>query len=85
VAVQISPIKQALENGCLSSLTTWQTAAHRPTGCIIGFGIRPAGGGKINLNGMHKQVISLENQPRGMYFIRVLGEKQTETAKILKQ
>jgi hypothetical protein len=39
----------------------------------------------IHLNGMNKQVITLANQPRGMYFIRVLGEKQAETAKILKQ
>jgi hypothetical protein len=39
----------------------------------------------INLNSQRKQVISLENQPKGMYFIRVVTEKQSESAKILKQ
>jgi hypothetical protein len=39
----------------------------------------------INLNGQRKQVISLENQPKGMYFIRILSEKHSETSKILKQ
>jgi hypothetical protein len=38
----------------------------------------------INLNGQRKQVISLENQPKGMYFIRILSEKHSETSKILK-
>jgi hypothetical protein len=39
----------------------------------------------INLNGQHKQVISLENQIKGMYFIRILSEKKTESATILKK
>jgi hypothetical protein len=39
----------------------------------------------INLNGMNRQVISLENQPRGMYFIRLFSNEKSETAKILKQ
>jgi hypothetical protein len=39
----------------------------------------------INLNGQRKQVISLENQPKGMYFIRLFSNEKSETAKILKQ
>ncbi len=38
----------------------------------------------IRLSGTNKQVISLENQPKGMYFIRILTEKHTESSKILK-
>jgi hypothetical protein len=40
---------------------------------------------EINLNGLSKQVISLENQPKGMYFIRLFSDEKSETAKILKQ
>jgi hypothetical protein len=39
----------------------------------------------INLAGQRKQVISLENQPKGMYFIRLFSDEKSETAKILKQ
>jgi photosystem II stability/assembly factor-like uncharacterized protein len=39
----------------------------------------------ISLSGMRKQVISLENQPKGMYFIRLFSNEKSETAKILKQ
>ena len=39
----------------------------------------------LQLNGSGKQVISLENQPKGMYFIRVFTEKQSGSAKILKR
>jgi hypothetical protein len=39
----------------------------------------------INLNGQRKQVLSLENQPKGMYFIRLFSNEKSETAKILKQ
>ncbi len=39
----------------------------------------------IRSGGQNKQTISLENQPNGMYFIRVFTEKQSESAKILKQ
>jgi hypothetical protein len=39
----------------------------------------------IELNGLKKQVISLEDQPRGMYFIRLFSNEKSETAKILKQ
>ncbi len=38
----------------------------------------------IPLSGQNKQVISLENQPKGMYFIRILNEKHTTSTKILK-
>lgn len=38
----------------------------------------------IRRSGTNKQVISLENQPKGMYFIRVFSSKHSETAKILK-
>jgi hypothetical protein len=37
----------------------------------------------INLNGQRRQVISMENQPRGIYFIRILSEKYSVTSKIL--
>jgi hypothetical protein len=39
----------------------------------------------INLNGKNKRVISLENQPKGMYFIRLVSTESSETTKILKQ
>jgi hypothetical protein len=39
----------------------------------------------INLNGLSKQVISLENQPKGMYFIRLFSDEKFVTTKILKQ
>jgi hypothetical protein len=37
----------------------------------------------LNLNGLNRQVISLENQPRGMYFIRVIKGQNSETGKII--
>jgi hypothetical protein len=39
----------------------------------------------IDLNGLNKQVISLEEQPRGMYFIRVINGQGSETGKVIKQ
>jgi hypothetical protein len=39
----------------------------------------------IDLNGVNKQVISLENQPKGMYFIRIISNEKSTTSKILKQ
>jgi hypothetical protein len=39
----------------------------------------------LNLNGLNRQVISLESQPRGMYFIRVIKGQNSETGKIIKQ
>jgi hypothetical protein len=39
----------------------------------------------IDLNGISKQVISLENQPKGMYFIRVINVQGSETGKVIKQ
>jgi hypothetical protein len=39
----------------------------------------------INLSGLKKQVVSLENQPKGMYFIRVINGQGSETGKVIKQ
>jgi hypothetical protein len=39
----------------------------------------------IDLNGLNRQVISLENQPKGMYFIRVINGQGSETGKVIKQ
>jgi hypothetical protein len=39
----------------------------------------------IDLNGVNRQVISLEDQPRGMYFIRVINGQGSETGKVIKQ
>jgi hypothetical protein len=39
----------------------------------------------IELNGLNRQVISLEDQPRGMYFIRVINGQSSETGKVIKQ
>jgi hypothetical protein len=39
----------------------------------------------INLNGLKKQMVSLENQPKGMYFIRVINGQGSETGKVIKQ
>jgi hypothetical protein len=39
----------------------------------------------IDLNGLNRQVISLEDQPRGMYFIRVINGQGSETGKVIKQ
>jgi hypothetical protein len=39
----------------------------------------------IDLSGTNRQVISLEDQPRGMYFIRVINGQGSETGKVIKQ
>ncbi len=39
----------------------------------------------LRLSGSNKQVISIEDQPKGMYFIRVIRGQRPETGKIVKQ
>jgi hypothetical protein len=39
----------------------------------------------LQLGGSNRQVISLENQPKGMYFIRVIRGQSPESGKIIKQ
>ena len=39
----------------------------------------------IHFNGQNKQVISLESQPKGMYFIRVMQDQNSASGKIIKQ
>jgi hypothetical protein len=34
---------------------------------------------------MRKQMISIENQPKGMFFIRVINGQGSETGKVIKQ
>jgi hypothetical protein len=40
---------------------------------------------KTSLSGTSKQVISLEGQPAGLYFIRIVSEGTPETGKLIKQ
>lgn len=39
----------------------------------------------IRLGGQNKEVISLENQPEGLYFIRLVSGEASETGKIIKE
>jgi hypothetical protein len=72
-------------NPTTGSFTIEMTGVTTPEATEIEiYGIRGNRVIKTNLSGASKQVISLEDQPSGLYFIRLMSEGTSATGKIIK-